>query len=121
MATVVPLSFCEVLVKARARAELTPGSKLEKVCDLRGASSELSLGLVVNETTIPTGSHSHRAPLVAQTVKDLPAVREIWVRSLGWEDLEKGMATHSSVLTWRIPWTRRLAGYTSWGHKKSFT
>ena len=44
--------------------------------------------------------------LVAQMVKNPPAVREIWVRSLGWEDpLEKGKATHSSVLAWRIPWT----------------
>ena len=39
-------------------------------------------------------------------VKDPPAVSETWVRSLGWEDpLEKGMATHSSFLAWRIPWT----------------
>ena len=47
------------------------------------------------------------ASLVAQTVKDLPAMQETWVRSLGWEDpLEKGMATHSSILAWRIPWTK---------------
>ena len=45
------------------------------------------------------------ASLMAQLVKNLPAVRETWVRSLGWEDpLEKGKATHSSILTWRIPW-----------------
>ena len=44
--------------------------------------------------------------LVAQIVKNLPAMRETWVQSLGWEDpLEKGKATHSSVLAWRIPWT----------------
>ena len=43
------------------------------------------------------------ASLVAQMVKNLPAKRETWVQSLGWEDpLEKGMATHSSILTWRI-------------------
>ena len=43
-------------------------------------------------------------PLVQ--VKNLPAVQETWVQSLGWEDpLEKGVATHSSVLAWRIPWT----------------
>ena len=47
-----------------------------------------------------------RASLVAQLVKNLPAMREIWVRSLGWEDpLEKGTVTHSSILAWRIPWT----------------
>ena len=46
------------------------------------------------------------ASLVAQLVKNLTAVREIWVRSLGWKDpLEKGKATHSSILAWRIPWT----------------
>ena len=44
--------------------------------------------------------------LVAQMVKNLPPVQETWVRSLGWEDpLEKGMATHSSILAWRISWT----------------
>ena len=44
--------------------------------------------------------------LVAQMVKNLPAMQETWVRSLGWEDpLEKGLATHSSILAWRIPWT----------------
>ena len=46
-----------------------------------------------------------RASLVAQTVNNLPAMPETWVRSLGWEDLEKGMATHSCILAWRIPGT----------------
>ena len=47
-----------------------------------------------------------RASLVAQLVKNLPAMQETWVQSLDWEDsLEKGKATHSSVLAWRIPWT----------------
>ena len=56
-----------------------------------------------------------RASLVAQTVKNLPAMRETWVRSLGWEDpLENGKATHSSILAWRIPWT-------TWGRKESDT
>ena len=46
------------------------------------------------------------ASLVPQLVKNLPAMLETWVRSLGWEDcLEEGMATHSSILAWRIPWT----------------
>ena len=46
------------------------------------------------------------ASLVAQTVKNRPAMWETWVQSLGWEDpLEKGKATHSSILAWRIPWT----------------
>ena len=46
------------------------------------------------------------ASLVAQLVKNLPAMQETWVQSLGWEGpLEKGKATHSSILAWRIPWT----------------
>ena len=46
------------------------------------------------------------ASLMAQLVKNPPAMRETGVRSLGWEDpLEKGKATHSSILAWRIPWT----------------
>ena len=46
------------------------------------------------------------ASLESQLVKNLPAVWDTWVRSLGWEDpLEEGMATHSSTLAWRIPWT----------------
>ena len=45
---------------------------------------------------------------MAQLVKHLPAMRKSWVRSLGWEDpIEKGKATHSSILAWRIPWTSR--------------
>ena len=44
--------------------------------------------------------------LVAQTVKSLPAMQETWLRSLGWEDpLEKEIATHSSIIAWKIPWT----------------
>ena len=44
--------------------------------------------------------------MVAQMVKNVPAMQETWVESLGREDpLEKGMATHSSILSWRIPWT----------------
>ena len=46
-------------------------------------------------------------------VKNLPAMQETWVQSLGWEDLlEEGMATHSSVLAWRIPRTKSLVGYS---------
>ena len=48
---------------------------------------------------------------MAQLVKNLPAMREIWVRSWGWENpLEKGKATHSSILAWRIPWTIQSMG-----------
>ena len=51
------------------------------------------------------------ASLVAHLVKNLPAMRETWVQALGWEDpLEKGMATHSSIPAWRIPWTVQSMG-----------
>ena len=57
---------------------------------------------------------------MAQRVKNLPAVQKAWVQSLGWEDpLEKGMATHSSILAWRIPGQRRLAGYSPWGCQRA--
>ena len=63
-----------------------------------------------------------RTSLVAQTVENLPAVQEIWVPYLVWEDLlEKGMATDSSILAWRIPWTEKLVGYSPWGRKESDT
>ena len=53
---------------------------------------------------------------MAQTVKNLPAMRETQVQSLGWEDaLEKGKAIHSSILAWRIPWTEEPGGPQSMG------
>ena len=63
-----------------------------------------------------------RASLVAQRLKRLPASWETWVQSLGREDpLEKEVATHSSILSWRIPWTESLVGYSPWGCKESDT
>ena len=57
--------------------------------------------------------HCSRESLVAQMEKNLPAMQETKVQSLGQEDtLEKGMATHSSVLAWRISWTEEPAGYS---------
>ena len=56
------------------------------------------------------------ASLVAQGLKRLPAMRETWVRSLGREDsLEKEMATHSSILAWKIPWMEKPGGQQSTG------
>ena len=56
---------------------------------------------------------------MAQTVKNLPAVQETQVRSLGREDpLEEGMATHSSILAWRIPWTEEPGGLQSTGSQR---
>ena len=57
------------------------------------------------------GLFRKRASPVAQLVKNLPAMWQTWVRSLGWEDpLEKEMATHSSILAWKIPWTEEPGG-----------
>ena len=57
--------------------------------------------------------------LVAQRLKHLPEMRETWVRSLGWEDpLEKEMATHSSILAWRIPWTGEPDGLQPMGSQR---
>ena len=59
---------------------------------------------------------------MAQMVKNLPAMQGTWVQSLGQEyPLEKVMATHSSILAWRTPWTEKLAGYSLWDHKELAT
>ena len=57
---------------------------------------------------------------MAQSVKHLPTMPETWVRSLDWEDpLEKEMATHSSILAWKTPWTEKLGRLQSMGCKES--
>ena len=66
------------------------------------------------------GNNSKRASLLAQSVKNLPAMQETWVRFQGWEDpLEKEMATHSSILAWRIPWTEEPGRLQSMGSQES--
>ena len=66
-----------------------------------------------------THSSTLRGSLVAQTVKRLPTMQATQVRSLGWEvPLEKEMATHSSILAWKSPWTEEPLGYSPWGHKE---
>ena len=56
---------------------------------------------------------------MAQIVKNLPAMQETWIQSLGQKDtLEKGMATHSSILPWKIPWTGEPGGLRSMGLQK---
>ena len=63
--------------------------------------------------------YTYKAPLVAQLVKNLPAMQETWVQFLGWEDpLEKEMATHSSILAWRTPWTEQPGGLQSIGSQE---
>ena len=62
---------------------------------------------------------SFRASLVAQMVKNPPAMWETWVPSLGWEDpLEKGMAVHASILAWRIPWMEEPGRLPSMGSQR---
>ena len=66
--------------------------------------------------------HYMGTSLVTQMVKCLPAMQETWVRSLGREDpLEKEMATHSSILAWRIPWTEEPGGLQSLGSQSDMT
>ena len=74
-----------------------------------------AVGLVVAESWTRLDASS----LVAQLVKSLPVVRETWVLSLGREDpLEKEMASHSSVLAWRIPWMEEPGGLQSTGSQR---
>ena len=64
-------------------------------------------------------SQNRLTSIVAQSAKNLPAVLETWVRFLGWEDLlEKEMATHSSILAWRVPWTEEPGGLQSMGSQE---
>ena len=58
------------------------------------------------------------ASLVAQTVENLPAMWETWVRSLDWEDPLEGMATHSSILGWRLSWTEEPGGLLCIGSQR---
>ena len=74
----------------------------------RGAYQATVRGAAESETTEQLHCHFFQGfgLLVTQTAKNLPAMRETWVLTLGREDpLEKGMAIHSNVLAWRIPWT----------------
>ena len=60
------------------------------------------------------------ASVLAQMVKNVPAMWETWVQSLSWEDpLEKGMATHSSIPAWKIPWTEEPGGLQSMGSQRA--
>ena len=81
-----------------------PGSKQGEQFKNQGNQNKLST-LGNNNDVLNAASQ------VDQAVKNLPAMQETWVQSLGWEDpLEKEMATHSSILAWEIPWTEELDG-----------
>ena len=76
-------------------------------------------GVAKSGTRLSYFTFIHRASLVAQMVKDPPAMQETQVRSLGQEDsLEEGMAAHSSVLAWKIPWTEEPGGLQSIGSQR---
>ena len=62
--------------------------------------------------------HYARTSLVAQMLKRLPTMQETQVQSQGWEDLEKEMATHSSILAWKISWTEERGGLQSIGSQR---
>ena len=82
------------------------------------------MSLLLNRLDIPRGQGLGLfvLPLAVQRLKRLPEMWETWVRSLGQEDpLEKEMATHSSILAWRIPWMEELGGLQSTGCKESDT
>ena len=64
-------------------------------------------------------SLTQRSSLIAESVKNMPAIQETQVQFLGWEDsLEKEMSTHSHILAWRIPWTEEPGRLQSIGSKK---
>ena len=88
----------------------------ESACNARDPSSIPGLRRSTEEGTGYPFRYSWTS-LVAQLVKNPPAMQETWVQSLGWEDpLEKGMATQSSILAWRIPWTVCSVGSQRVGH-----
>ena len=74
---------------------------------------------VILRRQLDTNLAAQWASLVAQMVKTLLAMWEAWVQSLSWEHpLEKGMGTHSSILTWEIPWTEEHGGLQSMGSQR---
>jgi len=89
-------------------AVYSPGARKKK--KKLPLAMELKLGDALNQNW---------ASLVVQTVKNLPAMHETWVQSLRWDNpLEKGTATHSSILAWRIPWTEEPGGLQSRGSQR---
>ena len=95
-----------------------PGSSVSKAsaCNPGDPSSIPESGRCAGEGIDSPLQYSW-ASLVAQLVKNPPAMRETWVQSLGWEDpLEKGKATHSSILAWKIPRTVQSMGLQRIGY-----
>ena len=102
-------------------------TSLEKVClklsgagrEFHGIAPDQNWFMAVGQKLTIWNCQPRLASLVAQTAKNLPAMWETQVQSLGWEDpLEKGMAIHSSILAWRIPWTEEPGGLYSMGSQR---
>ena len=88
---------------------------LQGIFPTQGSNQHLLCLLYWQAGSLPLG-----ASLMAQMVKNLPAMQETQVQSLGQEDpLQKEMATHSSILAWRIPWIEEPSGPQAMGHKES--
>ena len=97
---------------ACTQINLPPFTLKSKTPIQRCTSNTFSAGILVSKSHL-------RVDLVAQRLKCLPLMREAWVRTLGQEDpLEKEMATHSSILAWRIPWTEEPGGLQSMGSQR---
>ena len=108
--------------RARGAAALDPGFRAGFLYACPSEQQQrLQPGSLQTETLGPTASElePYTSSLVAQTVRNPPAMQETWLPSLGWEDLlEKGMATHSSIFAWKIHGHRSLVGYSPWGCKE---
>ena len=89
------------------------------MCGEFSVRGSLTGGYLTHTGSLAKASSQHGASLVAQVVENLPAMQETWVRSLDWEDpLKKGMATHSSILAWRIPGMAEPGGLPSMGSQR---
>ena len=99
------LKLSKKLPMNKYKQDFSGSSAGESACNAGDPGSIPGLGRFTGEG-IGYSLHYSWASLVAQLIKNSPAMWETWVRSLGWKDLlGKGAATHSSILAWRIPWT----------------
>ena len=99
--------------------EILFSTKKELNVDICNIGASLVAQTVKNPSTMQETWVRSLVSLVAQLVKNLPAVQETRVQSLGWEDpLEKEMATHSSILAWKISWTEEPGGLQSMGSQR---
>ena len=92
---------------------------MEKYTTFMDQKNQYSENEYTTQSNLQIQFNPYQASLVAQRVKRLPTMRETWVQSLGQEDpLEKAMATHSSTLAWKIPWTEKPGRLQSMGSQR---